>query len=76
MGCIDFLQHGRPNFGKLAKSTQATTLAQLSLILTLPSGVLIEVTGHEPPSLSVLGSTRGLIEGEGRPLDDVSSLKS
>ena len=39
--------------------------------LTLPSGVPIDVAGHEPPSLAVLGSTLGLLEGETRPLGDV-----
>ena len=39
--------------------------------LTLPSGVPIDVAGHEPPSLSVLGSTLGLLEGEAGPLGDV-----
>ena len=33
----------------------------------LPSGVPIDVAGHEPPSLSVLGSTLGLLEGGARP---------
>ena len=44
--------------------------------LTLPSDVPIDVAGHEPPSLSVLGSTLGLLEGEARPLGDVTPLQS
>ena len=43
-------------------------------LLTLPyllSSVPIEVAGHEPPSLSVLGSTLGLFEGEAGQLGDV-----
>ena len=39
--------------------------------LTLPSGVPIDVAGHEPPSLSVLGSALGLPEGEAGPFGDV-----
>ena len=31
----------------------------------------IDVAGHEPPSLSGLGSTLSLLEGEARPLGDV-----
>ena len=38
---------------------------------TLPSGVPIDFAGHESPSLSVLGSTLGLIEDEARRLGDV-----
>ena len=42
-----------------------------SLVFTLPSGVPIDVAGHEPSSISVLGSTLALLEGEARPLGDV-----
>ena len=32
-----------------------------------------QVACHEPPSLSVFGSTLSLLEGEDRPLGDVST---
>ena len=40
--------------------------------LTLPSGMPIDVAGQEPQSVAVLGSLLGLLEGEARPLGDVS----
>ena len=44
------------------------------LYLALPSGVPIDFAGHEPSSLSVLGSTLGVLEVEVRPLGDVVTL--
>ena len=48
---------------------KAKLVCKFCIYLILPSGMSIDVAGHEPPTLSILGSMLGLREGETRPLD-------